>query len=33
MLDDKEIIDILKNQGNMSKEIKNMLVNRKKGFA
>ena len=33
MLDDKEIIDILKNQGNISKEIKNMLVNRKKGFA
>lgn len=33
MLDDKEILDILKNQGIMSKEIKNTLENRKKGFA
>lgn len=33
MLDDKEILDILKNQGNMSEEIKTMLKNRKKGFA
>lgn len=33
MVDDKEILDILKNQGIMSKEIKNVLENRKKGFA
>ena len=33
MLDDKEILDILKSQGIMSKEIKNVLKNRKKGFA
>lgn len=33
MLDDKEILDILKNQGTMSKEIKTVLKNRKKGFA
>ena len=33
MLDDKEILDILKNQGVMSKEIKNTLEDRKKGFA
>lgn len=33
MLDDKEILDILENQGTMSKEIKNVLKNRKKGFA
>ena len=33
MLDDKEILDILKNQGIISREIKNVLENRKKGFA
>ena len=33
MLDDKEILDILKNQGMMRKEIKNTLEDRKKGFA
>lgn len=33
MLDDKEILDILKNQGTMSKKIKNVLEDRKKGFA
>lgn len=33
MLDDIEILDIMKNQGIMSKEIKNTLKNRKKGFA
>lgn len=33
MLDDKEILDILSNQGIMSKEIKTGLENRKKGFA
>lgn len=33
MLDNKEILDILKNQGIMSKEIKNTLEDRKKGFA
>lgn len=33
MLEDKEILDILKNQGTMSEEIKTVLKNRKKGFA
>ncbi len=33
MLDDKEILDILKNKGNMRQEIKNILEDRKKGFA
>ncbi len=33
MLDDKEILDILKNQGIMGNEIKESLENRKKGFA
>lgn len=33
MLDDKEILEILSNDGIMSKEIKTVLENRKKGFA
>ena len=33
MLDDKEILDVLKNKGTMSSEIKTILENRKKGFA
>lgn len=33
MLDDKEILHILKNQGIMSKEIKKVIKNRKDGFA
>ncbi len=33
MLDDKEILHILKNQGIMGKEIKNVIKNRKDGFA
>lgn len=33
MLSDKELIEILKNKGIMSKEIKSILENRKKGFA
>lgn len=33
MLDDKEILNILSNKGVMSKEIKTILENRKKGFA
>jgi len=33
MLDDKEILAILKNEGNMNEEIKNVLKSRKKGFA
>lgn len=33
MLDDKEIIDILRNQGIMSRKTKSMLEDRKKGFA
>ncbi len=33
MLDDKEILNILNNEGRMSEEIKIILENRKKGFA
>lgn len=33
MLDDKEILSILKNEGKMSSKVKETLENRKKGFA
>lgn len=33
MLNDKEILNILNNEGRMSEEIKNILKDRKKGFA